>query len=103
MSLLTLGIAEEFRARGLAGNTLWPRTLINTAALNVAAPGLAQRARTPEVMADAAYWILTQRSRAFSGQTCIDEDVLRGAGVTDFSPYQATPGEELQLDYFVDR
>jgi len=102
MSLLALGIAEEFRARGVAANTLWPRTLIATSALDVAAPGLAARARTPQIMADAAHRILTQDSRAFSGRSLLDEQVLREAGVTDFDPYRAVAGSELELDYFVD-
>jgi citronellol/citronellal dehydrogenase len=102
MSLLTLGVAEEFRDRGVAANTLWPRTLISTSALNLAAPGPAARARTPEIMAEAAYWILTQDSRQFSGQSFIDEEVLRGAGVTDFERYAAQSGGTLELDYFVE-
>jgi citronellol/citronellal dehydrogenase len=102
MSLLALGIAEEFRARGVAANTLWPRTLIATSALDIAAPGLAQRARTPDIMADAAYWILTQDSREVTGHSFLDEEVLRRSGVTTFECYQAVPGAELELDYFVD-
>jgi citronellol/citronellal dehydrogenase len=102
MSLLALGVAEEFRDRGVAANTLWPRTLIATSALNIAAPGLVARARTPEIMADAACWILTQPSRQLSGRSFLDEDVLRGAGVTDFDGYAAQPGGALELDYFVE-
>jgi citronellol/citronellal dehydrogenase len=102
MSLLALGIAEEFRARGVAANTLWPRTLIGTSALDIAAPGLVQRARTPEIMADAAHWILTQPSREVTGESFIDEDVLRRCGVTDFERYAVAPGTEPLLDYFVE-
>jgi len=102
MSLLALGIAEEFRARGVAANTLWPRTLIGTSALDIAAPGLVQRARTPEIMADAAHWILTQRSRELTGESFIDEDVLRRCGVTDFERYAVARGTEPLLDYFVE-
>lgn len=102
MSLLALGVAEEFRDRGVAANTLWPRTLIATSALNLAAPGPAARARTPEIMAEAAYWILTRDSRQLSGQSFIDEEVLRGTGVTDFERYAAQPGGTLELDYFVE-
>ena len=102
MSLLALGIAEEFRARGVAANTLWPRTLIGTSALDIAAPGLVQRARTPEIMADAAHWILTQPSREATGESFIDEDVLRRCGVTDFERYAVAPGTEPLLDYFVE-
>ena len=103
MSLVALGIAEEFRARRVASNTLWPRTLIATSALNLAAPGLAEKARTPDIMADAAHWILTQDSGQVSGQSFLDEEVLRRAGVSDFDRYRAAPGGELELDYFVER
>jgi citronellol/citronellal dehydrogenase len=102
MSLLALGVAEEFRERGVAANTLWPRTLIATSALNVAAPGLVERARRPEIMADAAYWILTQDSRKVSGRSFLDEHVLRAAGETDFSHYAVDPEAEPELDYFVE-
>jgi citronellol/citronellal dehydrogenase len=103
MSLVALGIAEEFRAHRVASNTLWPRTLIATSALNLAAPGLAEKARTPDIMADAAHWILTQDSGQVSGQSFLDEEVLRRAGVSDFDRYRAAPGGELELDYFVER
>jgi citronellol/citronellal dehydrogenase len=103
MSLIALGIAEEFRARRVASNTLWPRTLIATSALNLAAPGLAEKARAPDIMADAAHWILTQDSRQLTGRSFLDEEVLRAAGVVDFDRYQSAPGAELELDYFVER
>ncbi len=102
MSLFALGVAEEFRDRGVAANTLWPRTLIATSALKIAAPERAERARTPEVMADAAYWILTQDSRAVTASSFLDEEVLRAQGRTDFGAYAATPGVEAELDLFVD-
>ncbi|HSV84759.1 MAG TPA: NAD(P)-dependent oxidoreductase [Ramlibacter sp.] len=102
MSLLALGVAEEFRQGGVAANTLWPRTLIATSALNIAAPGHVERARRPEIMADAAYWILTQDSRQVSGISFLDEEVLRRAGRTDFSGYAVNPQAEPELDYFVD-
>lgn len=103
MSLIALGIAEEFRAKRVASNTLWPRTLIATSALNLAAPGLAAKARTPDIMADAAHWILTQDSRQVTGRSLLDEEVLRAAGVVDFDRYQSAPDAELELDYFVER
>lgn len=102
MSLLALGMAEEFRDRGVAANTLWPRTLIATSALNLAAPGHVERARRPEIMADAAYWILTQDSRQLSGFSFLDEEVLRRAGQAEFSGYAVNPQAEPELDYFVD-
>jgi citronellol/citronellal dehydrogenase len=102
MSLLALGVAEEFRNSGVAANTLWPRTLIATSALDVAAPGHVERARKPEIMADAAYWILTQDSRQVSARSFLDEEVLRAAGRTDFSDYAVNPGTDPELDYFVE-
>jgi len=102
MSLLALGVAEEFRQQGVAANTLWPRTLIATSALNIAAPGLVESARKPEVMADAAYWILTQDSREISGCSFLDEEVLRAAGHTDFAGYAVNASVEPELDYFVE-
>lgn len=103
MAMLALGIAEEFREQGVAGNTLWPRTVIDTAALNLAAPGLAQRSRQPRIMAEAAHWILTQPSRDVTGQSFLDEDILRRLGMEDFSGYATTPGVEPEIDLFVDR
>lgn len=102
MSLLALGVAEEFRKAGVAANTLWPRTLIATSALNVAAPGHVERARKPEIMADAAYWILTQASREVSGRSFLDEEVLRAVGRTNFSDYAVNAGADPELDYFVE-
>jgi len=102
MSMLAMGMAEEFRKDGVAVNTLWPRTLIATAALQVANAGLGEWGRTPAIMADAAYAILTREARTTTGQFFIDEDVLRGAGVTDFAPYLVTPGREPIIDLFVD-
>lgn len=102
MSLLTLGFAEEWRADGIAANALWPRTLITTSALRLAAPAEAA-GRSPDIMADAAYCILTQPSRApgASGRFHLDETVLREHGVTDFDVYAATPGLAPELDLFV--
>ncbi|PWG63563.1 SDR family oxidoreductase [Spiribacter halobius] len=108
MSLCMLGMAEEFRDRGVACNALWPRTLLKTAAVDnlLGGPALSARGRHPEIVADAAHVILTRPSRECTGQFFIDEDVLRGEGVTDFSGYQvdpALPESELVLDLFVDR
>ncbi len=102
MSMLAMGMAEEFRTAGVAVNALWPRTLIATAALQVANAGLGEWGRTPQIMADAAYAILTRPSRTTTGQFFIDEDVLRAEGVTDFEPYLVTPGREPIIDLFVD-
>jgi len=102
MTLLALGVAEEQRGAGIAANTLWPRTLIDTSALRVAAPEQSARARTPQIMADAAHWILTQKGLSVSGRSLLDEDVLRAAGMADFTGYAVQPDQALALDYFVD-
>lgn len=89
MSLCVLGMAEEFRADRIAVNALWPRTIIDTAALALI-PGVDRsKARTPAIVADAAREILAQDPTACTGRFFVDEDVLRDAGVTDFSRYRA--------------
>jgi len=70
--------------------------------LNLAAPGQAEQARKPEIMAEAAYWILTQDSRQVTGRSFLDEDVLREAGISDFSGYAMDPAITPDLDYFVE-
>ncbi|HTQ58167.1 MAG TPA: NAD(P)-dependent oxidoreductase [Bryobacteraceae bacterium] len=102
MSMCVLGMAEEFRSRGVAVNALWPRTIIATAALQIIPGAEPERGRTPEVMADAAWQILTRDSRATTGNFFIDEDVLASAGVTDFSRYAVSPGKPLRGDFFLD-
>jgi citronellol/citronellal dehydrogenase len=104
MSMCVLGMADELRARGIAVNALWPRTAIDTAALQVIMPPeMTRRCRAPEIMADAAYLILTAPSRARTGQFLLDEDVLRDAGVSDFARYRPADVGEDQLirDFFV--
>lgn len=104
MSLVTLGLSEELREFGIAANSLWPRTAIDTAAVrNVVGPGLVSHSRKPSIMADAAYEIVTRPSREYTGQFLIDDDVLEAAGVTDFSVY-LNGGEEsdLALDFWVE-
>jgi len=102
MSLCVLGMAEEFRSARIAVNALWPRTIIATAALQVI-PGIApERGRKPEIVADAAWHILTSDSRTTTGNFFIDEEVLAAAGVTDFSRYAVTPGADLRTDLFID-
>src|SRR5690606_20833254 len=102
MSMLTLGMAEEFRAAGIGINALWPRTIIATAALRLVDEGAAALARTPEIVADAAHWILTRDSRTTTGNFYIDEAVLRQAGETDFDHYLVTPGAKPMTDLFVE-
>jgi citronellol/citronellal dehydrogenase len=102
MSLCVLGMAEEFKADGIAINALWPRTVIATAALamlgGMAPPELC---RKPEIMGDAAHAILTRDSRCCTGNFYIDEEVLREAGVTDFEGYAVDPGKPLYPDLFL--
>jgi citronellol/citronellal dehydrogenase len=102
MSMLVHGMAAEFHPAGIAVNALWPRTLIATAALNVANKDGQERARKPEIMADAAHWILTRDSRSCTGNFFIDEWVLRDAGVSDFGAYLVMPGVEPHIDLFVE-
>jgi citronellol/citronellal dehydrogenase len=103
MSLCVLGMAEEFREAGIAFNALWPRTAIETAAIGLIAPGMLRRCRKPEIVADAAHVILTRDSRTCTGRFFIDEQVLREAGVTDFSRYRHpdVAEEDLLPDLFV--
>jgi len=103
MSLCTLAWAEEFRGDGIAANSLWPRTIIATAAINmIGGDAMMRLGRTPEIMADAAYVILTKSAREFTGNFCIDDVVLHEAGVRDFSKYAVVPGtKNLQPDFFV--
>jgi citronellol/citronellal dehydrogenase len=104
MSLVTLGLSEELRADGIAANSLWPRTAIDTAAVrNVVGAGLETSSRKPQIMADAAYTIVTSPSRELTGQFLIDDDVLEAAGVTDFSVYlNGGREEDLALDFWVE-
>src|SRR3954447_6253998 len=105
MSLCTLGMAEEFRADGIAFNSLWPRTLVATAAVQNLLGGDAAMAksRKPEMAADAAYAILTRDSRQYTANLALVEDVLEQEGVTDFSAYSYGGDDaELQADLFVD-
>ncbi|HEV7136156.1 MAG TPA: NAD(P)-dependent oxidoreductase [Steroidobacteraceae bacterium] len=107
MSLCVLGLAGELRPRGIAVNALWPRTVIGTAALQIAMQGARsedlRRVRSPQILADAAHAILTRDSRSFSGHYCIDEEVLREEGVSDFAPYREAEvrEEDLLPDFFI--
>ncbi len=104
MTLCALGIAEEMRAEGIASNTLWPRTLVATAAVQNLLGGdeAMGKARKPEVYADAAYAVLTKPAREYTGQSLLCEDVLVESGVTDLSVYDCIPGGQLQVDLWVD-
>lgn len=104
MSLCTLGLSHEVRSRGVAVNSLWPKTLIATSAIGHMQDGalLLQRARSPEIVADAAHVVLTSTGLSVSGEFLIDEDVLAASGVTNFDSYLASPGTEPALDLFVE-
>lgn len=103
MSMTVLGMAEEFRPQGVAVNALWPKTVIHTAALAMLG-GLIdpQNCRQPNIMADAARAILCRDSRHCSGNFFIDEEVLRDAGVRDFSAYAVNAAQPLATDLFLD-
>jgi citronellol/citronellal dehydrogenase len=104
MTLAALGFAAELEGDGVASNTLWPRTIIATAAVQNLLGGDAAmaRSRTPQIMGDAAHAILARPPREQTGQTLIDDEVLAEAGITDLSRYQQGDGSELQMDIFVD-
>jgi citronellol/citronellal dehydrogenase len=104
MSMCVLGMAEEFRAAGIAFNALWPRTVIQTAAIKVLGDTVKpEHCRSPEIMADAAHAILIQEARHCTGHFYLDEDVLRATGVRDFDRYAIKPGAPLMRDLFLDK
>lgn len=105
MSLVTLGLSRELRDDGIAVNSLWPRTTIDTAAVrNVLGEGLVSRSRSAEIMADAALEILSRPPAAGTGRCLIDDEVLTAAGVTDFSGYRtADSDDDLELDFWMRR
>jgi citronellol/citronellal dehydrogenase len=103
MSMCVLGMSAELAERGIAVNALWPRTTIATAAIqNMVSAELMEQSRKPEIMADAAHWILTQPARDITGNFFIDDDVLARAGVTDLDHYAVKPGAPLFPDFFID-
>jgi len=106
MSMCALGMAEELRSDGIAANTLWPLTVIATAAVQNVLGGdtLINKSRTAEIMGDAAHAIFMSDSRQVSGNFFVDESVMRSLGVTDFSKYAVVPGtrdDEMYQDFFV--
>lgn len=103
MSLCALGMAAEFREAGIAANTLWPRTVIATAALAMLGGRVQpEQCRRPEIVADAAHAILTRPSRECTGRHFLDEEALAEAGITEFERYAVRPGAALAPDLFVD-
>jgi len=106
MSMCVLGMSEEFRSAGIAFNALWPRTAIATAAVGniIGGDPIIQRSRKVEIMADAAHVILTRNSREFSGNFCVDQEVLEAEGASDFSKYRFNPElaeQDLMPDFFI--
>jgi citronellol/citronellal dehydrogenase len=103
MSLCVLGMAKELAEDGIAVNALWPRTTIATAAIQnlLGGDAIMRRSRRPEIMADAALFILKRDSRAFTGNFCIDDEVLAEEGVSDLTRYAVDPTADLQPDFFV--
>jgi len=102
MSMCTLGLSEELKSSGIAVNSLWPKTTIATAAVEVNFPKeILQASRKPEIMADATYGIITSDSKEVTGNFFIDEDYLRTTGVSDFSEYALNPNVPLCTDLFL--
>ena len=103
MSMCVLGMSEEFRKEGIAVNALWPRTAIDTAALQMI-PGVDTAAcRTPEILADAAYIILNRDSKICTGNFFVDDELLASEGITDLEKYSVVPGtKDFLLDFFLD-
>ncbi|MEO6646159.1 MAG: NAD(P)-dependent oxidoreductase [Chitinophagaceae bacterium] len=103
MSMVVFGLSEELRNDKIAANALWPRTTIATAAVQNLLGGdfLMQRSRTPEIVADAAFYILKEPSDTATGNFYIDEDVLAKQGITDLSKYAVNPQNKLMQDLFI--
>ena len=103
MSLCVLGMSAEFAEAGIAVNALWPRTVIATAAIAMLGDRVKpENCRKPDIVADAAHAILCQPAREFTGHFCIDDEVLREAGITDLDAYAVKPGQPLAPDLFLD-
>src|SRR5690606_18286414 len=103
MTLMALGWAEEFKQAPIASNALWPRTTIDTAAVRnpLGGEALAQMSRVPEIMADAAFYILSRPPAACTANSLIDEDVLLQNGITDLGQYAVKKGGPLFTDLFL--
>ncbi len=103
MSMCVLGMAEEFKDAGIGVNALWPRTTIATAAVQNLLGGdqIIQQSRTPEIMGDAAFYILRRSGKECTGNFFIDDTVMESEGVTDLSKYAVNPDNELMPDFFV--
>nr|CAB3254385.1 hydroxysteroid dehydrogenase-like protein 2 [Phallusia mammillata] len=102
MSMCVLGMAAEFQEKGIAVNALWPKTAIITAAMEMlGGQDISSQCRKPEIMADAAYAILT-KDASFTGNFAIDDELLEKEGITDMDQYAVEPGKPLILDFFLD-
>ena len=101
MSMSTLGMSESFRSYGVAVNSLWPMTAIDTAAVRNLLPIGQMNCRTPEIVADAAYYIISQSATKTTGKFFVDEEVLKKSGVTDFRQYSLDPSKPLVRDVFI--
>ena len=103
MSMCVLGMAAEFKRDGIAVNALWPRTVIDTAALQMI-PGIdASAGRTPAILADSAYIIFNRPSTDCTGNFFVDDEILASEGITDLEKYSVTPGtKDFLLDFFLD-
>jgi citronellol/citronellal dehydrogenase len=106
MSMLTIGMSEEFASYGISVNSLWPQTMIATAAIEFQLGNREsfKHARLPSIMADAAHVILSSSGRKISGRLLIDEEILRESGVSEFEHYRFEPGSDaaLMTDLFID-
>jgi citronellol/citronellal dehydrogenase len=103
MSMCVLGMAEEFKRDGIGVNALWPRTVIDTAALQMI-PGIdALAGRTPQILADAAHIIFNRDAKECTGYFFVDDELLASEGITDLEKYSVTPGtKDFLLDFFLD-
>ncbi|MFT3979016.1 MAG: NAD(P)-dependent oxidoreductase [Ferruginibacter sp.] len=103
MTMIAFGLAAELKKFNIAANSLWPRTTIATAAVNnlLGGEALMKMSRTPEILADAAYYILSKSPAECTGNAFIDEEVLAKEGITDLEKYAVTPGGELFNDLFI--
>lgn len=104
MSMMAMGWAEELKKYNIASNALWPKTTIDTAAVRnlLGGEALAKMSRTPEILADAVFYILSKPSTQCTGNCFIDEDVFVKEGITDLGKYSVVPRAQLYKDLFVD-
>jgi citronellol/citronellal dehydrogenase len=103
MTMIALGLAAELKKYNVAANTLWPRTTIATAAVKnlLGGEALMNMSRTTDIMADAAFYILSKSATICTGNSFIDEQVLAAEGITDLAKYSVVPGAHLYTDLFV--